>query len=85
MFCRSVIGQRPIVSTDVGMVQDFMPTELIVPVEDIDALAAKLAWVSHHEQDWLQLMQPSFDKAQKLLTLEAMVAQTVAVYQASSD
>ena len=85
VFVEALLAQRPIVATEIPMVQDFMPTELIVPVEDIDALAAKLAWVSHHEQDWLQLMQPSFDKAQKLLTLEAMVAQTVAVYQASSE
>jgi glycosyltransferase involved in cell wall biosynthesis len=77
----ALLTHTPILSTDVGMVKDFMPAEVIVPVEDIDALAAKLAWVSHHEQDWLQLMQPSFNKAQKLLTLEAMVAQTVAVYQ----
>jgi glycosyltransferase involved in cell wall biosynthesis len=81
----ALLIHTPILSTDVGMVKDFMPAELILPVEDIDALVAKLAWVSHHEQDWLQLMQPSFDKAQKLLTLEAMVAQTVAVYQASSE
>lgn len=76
----ALLTHTPILSTDVGMVKDFMPAELIVPVEDIDALAAKLAWVSHHEQDWLQLMQPSFDKAQKLLTLEAMAASTLAVY-----
>ena len=81
VFVEALLAQRPIVATEIPMVQDFMPTELIVPVEDIDALAAKLAWVSHHPQDWLQLMQPSFDKAQKLLTLEAMVAQVVAVYQ----
>lgn len=81
VFVEALLAQRPIVATEIPMVQDFMPAELIVPVEDIDALAAKLAWVSHHEQDWLQLMQPSFDKAQKLLTLEAMVVQTVAVYQ----
>jgi mannose-1-phosphate guanylyltransferase/mannose-6-phosphate isomerase len=70
----ALLTHTPILSTDVGMVKEFMPAELIAPVEDIDALAAKLAWVSHHEQDWLRLMQSSFDKAQRLLTLEAMVA-----------
>jgi len=81
----ALLTHTPILSTDVGMVKDFMPAELIVPVEDIDALAAKLAWVSHHEQDWLHLMQPSFDKAQKLLTLEAMIEDTLSVYSTKAN
>jgi glycosyltransferase involved in cell wall biosynthesis len=81
----ALLTHTPILSTDVGMVKEFMPAELIAPVEDIDALAAKLAWVSHHEQDWLRLMQSSFDKAQRLLTLEAMIENTLSVYSTKAN
>lgn len=81
VFVEALLAQCPIVATQIPMVQDFMPTELIVPVEDIEALADKLSWVVAHQAEWTQQMQPSFEKAQQLLTLEAMVKQTVAVYQ----
>lgn len=82
VFVEALLAQSPILATAIPMVQDFMPPELIVPVADVEALANKLTWISEHSKEWQQQMQPSFEKAQQLLTLEAMVKQTVAVYQA---
>ncbi|MCB1656866.1 MAG: glycosyltransferase [Pseudomonadales bacterium] len=77
----ALLLNKPIISTEVGMVLEFMPTDLILPIEDIEALADKLSWAATHQAEWAQKMRASFEKAQQLLTLEAMMKQTVAVYQ----
>ncbi len=71
----------PVVSTDVGMVQEFVPEQLIVPVENVEALAERMQWAVSHLAEWRELMQASWQKAQQQLTLEAMVQRAVEVYQ----
>ena len=71
----------PVVSTDVGMVKEFVPEQLIVPVEDVEALAERMQWAVSHLDEWRELMQASWQKAQQQLTLDAMVQHTVEVYQ----
>jgi hypothetical protein len=40
-----------------------------------------MQWAVSHLGEWCELMQASWQKAQQQLTLEAMVMQTVEVYQ----
>jgi glycosyltransferase involved in cell wall biosynthesis len=82
VFVEALLSKRAIIATAIPMVKDFMPEELIVPIADVEALAEKLEWAAHNQPKWLAMMQPSFDKAQNLLTLEAMVAETLVVYNA---
>jgi glycosyltransferase involved in cell wall biosynthesis len=70
-----------VVSTRVGMVPDFLPEALLAPPGDEEALTALLAWTRTHAPEWQALMQPVFARARAELTLEAMVAKTVAVYE----
>lgn len=80
VFVEALLSKRTIIATSIPMVKDFMPEELIVPIADVEALATKLKWAVSHLSQWQYLMQPSFSKAQNLLTLEAMAASTLAVY-----
>ena len=80
VFVEALLAQRPVVVTAIPMVQEFVPEQLIVPVEDVEALAERMQWAVSHLAEWRELMQASWQKAQLQLTLEAMVMQTVAVY-----
>lgn len=80
VFVEALLAERPVLATDIPMVCDFLPRELIVPVTDVDALAAGLQRVSADLATWRQQMAPTFAKAQAELTLEAMVQRTAAVY-----
>ena len=81
VFVEAILAKRPIVATTIPMVAGFVPEDLLAPVEDVAALAERLAWAVAHPDDWRQKMQPYFDKADNELTLQAMVRKTVAVYQ----
>jgi len=81
VFVEGMLAERPILATDIPMVQSFLPRELIVPVEDIAALAQALRRLDADPEGWRALMQPAFAKARAELTLEAMVGSTEAVYQ----
>ena len=81
VFVEALLAQRPVVVTAIPMVQEFVPEQLIVPVEDVDALAERMQWAVSHLDEWRELMQASWQKAQQQLTLEAMVQRAVEVYQ----
>ena len=77
----ALLACTPVISTRVGMVPEFLPPSLLVAPGDEDALAALLGWTQANEGAWQALMQPVFRRAQSELTLDAMVAKTVAVYE----
>ena len=81
VFVEALLSRLPVVATAIPMVSDFVPPALVVPVEDIVALAEKLAWVGENYAEWQIIMQPVWQKASDCLTLEAMVQQTSAVYE----
>ena len=53
-----------------------------MPVEDVEALAERMQWAVSHLDEWRELMQASWQKAQQQLTLEAMVQKTQKIYTA---
>jgi glycosyltransferase involved in cell wall biosynthesis len=57
-----------------------VPEQLIVPVEDVEALAERMQWAVSHLDEWRELMQASWQKAQQQLTLDAMVQKTQTIY-----
>lgn len=82
VFVEALLAQRPVVVTAIPMVQEFVPEQLIVPVEDVDALAEKLRWAVTYYTDWQGIMRPAFEKAKQELTLDAMVQKTQKIYTA---
>ena len=70
----------PVLSTKVGMVPDFLSEELLVPIEDVDALTQKLIWVQSNPNEWLKKISNVFERAEQDLTLSAMVQKTQAIY-----
>lgn len=81
VFVEALLAQRPVLATDIPMVRSFLPPELIVPVADVDALAAALRRLSNDLDGWRAAMQPAFATARAELTLEAMVSRTEQVYR----
>jgi|GEM_PF-376108 len=81
VFVEGLLAHRAIIATDIPMVQDFLPRELIVPVDDVAALTVKLKWIQVERAAWFDLMQPVWDKADNELTLENMVKRVEAVYE----
>ncbi len=82
VFVEGMLAHRPIIATDIPMVQDFLPRQVIVPVDDIVALTEKLEFIQADPKAWDQLMQPVWAKADAELTLENMVLRVVSVYNA---
>lgn len=76
----ALLSRVPVISTDVGMVSEFLSAECMVPVCDVDALAEKLHWAATQNAAWKSAMEPMWQKAQENLTLEGVVAKTVEVY-----
>lgn len=82
VFVEGMLAHRPIIATDIPMVQDFLPREVIVPVDDVDAFTEKLNFIQASADKWHQLMQPVWAKADAELTLDNMVLRVEAVYDA---
>ncbi|AXI03100.1 glycosyltransferase [Aquirhabdus parva] len=82
VFVEGMLAHRPIIATDIPMVQDFLPREVIVPVDDVAALTEKLNFIQNEPQEWDRLMQPVWAKADAELTLENMVLRVENVYNA---
>jgi glycosyltransferase involved in cell wall biosynthesis len=76
----ALLAGVPVVSTPVGMVPDFLPAELLAPIEDVSALSACLREALADLPRWQQRMQPAFARARAELTLTSMVDKTEAVY-----
>lgn len=81
VFVEALLARQKIIATQLPMVQDFLPSSLIVPVEDIQALANKLQWAMAQPEQWNQDMQACWQKAEQELTLEAMCLKNQQVYK----
>ena len=79
-LAESLLVDVPVISTDVGMVAEFLAADCVVPINDANALAQKLDWANTHRDEWQQLMQPAFSKAHQYLTLQAMIDHNNSVY-----
>lgn len=77
----ALLSRVPIISTDVGMVSEFLSEQCIVPVGDANALTEKLQWAVTQDAALKSAMEPMWQKAQENLTLDAVITKTVEVYQ----
>lgn len=75
-----MVGAR-ILATDVPGANDVFPSDLIVPVDDPQALRARLLALLKDLDGWSVLMERARNFAHEHMTLEAMVSNTLAVYQ----
>ena len=79
-LAEALLVQVPVISTNVGMVAEFLAADCLVAIADANALAQKLQWANTHIEAWRQLMQPAFSKASEELTLQAMIERNDMVY-----
>ncbi|WP_347474015.1 glycosyltransferase [Acinetobacter thermotolerans] len=71
----------PVISTDVGMVPEILPQHMICPPNDVNALHQL---IEKHLSNFSQLVEdsrPAFELAEQQLTIEAMIQNTVQVYE----
>lgn len=74
-------AEAPIVSTAVSGVVEIVPPDLLVPIEDVAALHAKLVEVTGKVPELRERYQPIFAHARSELTLAGMTRNTEAVYR----
>lgn len=80
-LAEALLVHCPVISTDVGMVAEILPPELICPANDVTALHEL---IQHHVQQFEQLTQQSeaiYQRAEQQLTLNAVLSNTLQVYQ----
>lgn len=79
-MAESLLLSRPVLGTDVGMMAEFLPAEVLCQPNNIAALAQVITHYSTFEQPQ-QVYQVAYDKAQTQLSFSQMLEHTVAVYQ----
>lgn len=77
----ALLARVPVISTDVGMVREFLPEECIVPVSNVCALAQKLMWANQFLPDYMDKIALAFRRAESELTLASMCQRHNTVYQ----
>lgn len=80
-LAEALLVHCPVISTDVGMVAEILTPELICPANDVTALHDL---IQHHVQQFEQLTQQSeaiYKCAEQQLTLNAVLSNTLQVYQ----
>lgn len=75
-----LVGAR-VLSTDVPVANEVLPPDLIVPVNDAPALRSRLQILLCDMDGWSVLMEQARAFAREHMTLNAMVANTLAVYE----
>ncbi len=82
VLAEALLAHVPVISTEVGMVADFLPPECLLPNQDqtIAALAQHLAQALADITPITQACLPAMQKAREQLTLAAMAGHTEQVY-----
>ena len=74
-----------VLSTDVPVANEVLPSALIVPVGDAPALRQRLVALLQNPSDWTAQMQAPQQLAQQKMTLNYMTEETINLYQRISD
>jgi glycosyltransferase involved in cell wall biosynthesis len=74
-------AQKPIISTAVSGVVEWIPSKYIVPIDDVRALNHLLIESCNNLSAMNSDFLPVFEQAEKELTLSAMVNKTIQVYE----
>ncbi len=80
VMAEALLLERPVVSTDVADMKYILPQECVVPCDDVQKLAAQIAYVQSHYETVLESYQNAFAFAKTHFRLEAMVIGTQKVY-----
>jgi glycosyltransferase involved in cell wall biosynthesis len=79
-LAESLLLNRPVLGTDVGMMAEFIPAEFLCKAGNSNTLETLI-------QDYLQVADPSMDfasayaMAQEQLTFQKMIEHTLQIYQ----
>jgi glycosyltransferase involved in cell wall biosynthesis len=82
VFVEAVMSQAKILATHVP-VAEVLPTDLVVPVEDVKALRSQLIYLMAHLDEWESLMQPVRQFVTTELQCSTMAKHTIAKYQSA--
>lgn len=81
VFIEALYAKRPVISTPVGMMPEFLPPGTMIPPENPAALAEKINEALADLPGFSRQFEPLWEFAHKELTAEAMAAKTEAVYE----
>ena len=81
VLAEALLMHKPIISTDVGMVEDFIPSKYISAVENTRQLHDLIELAVKNFSSLHQEFNSSFLKAEKYLVLDNMVQETLKIYK----
>lgn len=81
VVAEALLMQKPIISTDVGMVEDFIPPIYISSIENVKKLHELIELALTNYSSLRQDFNLSFAKAEKYLVIDKMVEETVKIYK----
>lgn len=81
VVAEALLMHKPIIATDVGMVEDFLPQKYIIDVENISDLNQSIKFLINNYQVSYSDFEFFFKKAEEKLLIDHMVRETVRVYE----
>lgn len=81
VFNEALMCGANILSTDVPVANEVLPTELIVPINDVESLRQKLTALLHAPNQWTQLMKKAQLFARQEMTVSQMTQKTISLYE----
>ncbi len=81
VVAEALLMHKPIIATDVGMVEDFLPRKYIIDVENISDLNQSIKFLINNYQVSYSHFAFFFKKAEEKLLIDHMVRETVRVYE----
>lgn len=81
VLAESLLMHKPIISTDVGMVEDFIPSMYISAVDNVEKLHDLIELALTNHSSLRQDFSSSFEKAEEHLVIDKMVEETEKIYK----
>jgi len=81
VVAEALLMHKPIIATDVGMVEDFLPNKYIIDVENISDLNQSIKFLINNYQVSYSDFEFFFKEAEEKLLIDSMVRETVKVYE----
>lgn len=80
-LAEALLHWRPVISTDVGMVSEILPSNMVCPPNDVSALHQLIASHVIHFSQCSQSFHEIYALAEQQLTIDAMIQNTTNVYR----
>jgi glycosyltransferase involved in cell wall biosynthesis len=77
----ALLCEKKILSTDVPVANEILSKELIVPIDDVDALRTKIVYLLQNTSYWESLMIEAYVFSKNKMTLSLMTDNTVSIYK----